>query len=53
MQTGSLVGRVSRRRNPTVRTGGGIGMDILSTIVLLAVVFAFAYMALDAGRRAK
>ena len=28
-------------------------MDILSTIVLLAVVFAFAYMALDAGRRAK
>jgi len=28
-------------------------MDILSTIVLLAVEFAFAFMALDASRCAK
>jgi len=28
-------------------------MEILSTIILLAVAFAFAFMALDASRRAK
>jgi len=28
-------------------------MEIVSTIVLLAVAFAFAFMALDASRRAK
>jgi len=28
-------------------------MEILSTIVLLAVALAFAFMALDASRRAK
>ena len=30
-----------------------MGMEILSTIVLLAVAFAFAFMALDASRHAK
>jgi len=28
-------------------------MEIISTIVLLAVAFAFAFMAFDASRRAK
>jgi len=28
-------------------------MEILATIILLAVAFAFAFMALDASRRAK
>jgi hypothetical protein len=32
---------------------GVIGMEMLSTIVLLTVAFAFAFMALDALRRAK
>ena len=30
-----------------------MSMEILSIIVLLGVVFSFAYMALDASRRAK
>jgi hypothetical protein len=28
-------------------------MELLTTIVLLVVVFSFAYMALDAARRSK
>jgi len=44
---------IAELRNALRCAGGFVDMEILSTIVLLAVAFAFAFMALDASRRAK